>query len=142
MIPLLVMAAGAAAGMAGAKRKEAEAARRENFNSAAGANDTRFSPFVAGRTQQLAPSDPGPGLLGGGLSGALAGLQQGTNLKGLDVFKGGMDKVSDALNIKTDIGGLNTGKKPTLFDANKYAVNPMPSFDQNAYAPQAFYAGR
>jgi len=139
-IGLLSSGVGSLIGGIGAAGKAKEAARREKINSLLGAQDTRFSPFVQGQSKKLAEMDAGPGLLGGALSGAVSGFQQGQKLKGANLFSQGNQDVSDALKIKTDIGGLNTGNAPTLFDANKYAVAPMQSF--NPYASQSLYASR
>ena len=137
-IGLLSSGVGSLIGGIGAAGQAKEAARREKINALLGAQDTRFSPFVAGQSKKLAEMDAGPGLLGGALSGAVAGFQQGQKLKGADLFGKANQDVTDALNIKTDIGGLNTGKKPTLVDQSKYAVNQMQPF--NPYASQSLYA--
>lgn len=136
---LLATGAGALIGGIGAAGRAKEAARRERVNALLGAQDTRFSPFVAGESRKLTEMDAGPGLLGGALSGAVAGFEQGQKLKGAKLFGDG----KDALNIKTDIGGLGMRKPLSLVDSDKFAVKPvLDEFNLNAYAPQAFYASR
>lgn len=140
-ISLLASGVGSLVGGIGAAGKAKEAARRQNINALLGAGDTRFSPFVQGQSKKLDETDPGPGLLGGALGGAVAGFQQGQKLKGANLFSKGNQDITDALKIKTDIGGL-AGRKPlSLVDSNKYAVKPMEPFNPNAYSSQSFYAG-
>lgn len=108
-ISLLSSGVGSIIGGIGANKQAKEAARRERINSLLGAQDTRFSPFVAGQSKKLAEMEAGPGLLGGALSGALAGFQQGQKLKGLGVEEDGFEKLQDATKKGPDMAGQNYG---------------------------------
>lgn len=136
-ISLLSSGVGAAIGGFGAAAKAKEAARREQINSLLGAQDTRFSPFVAGQSRKLAETDPGPGMMGGLLSGAVAGFEQGQSLKGLGVASAGAQGMEDAALKKSYLTGFGNKKPLSLIDEDKFSFT-APQF--NPYATSPVYA--
>lgn len=77
---LLGTIGGGIASAFGAAAQAQEAARRERFNAQMASLDTAYSPFVRGQSQRLAPTERGPGALGGFLGGGLAGASTGMSL--------------------------------------------------------------
>jgi hypothetical protein len=125
-IGLLSSGVGSLIGGIGANKQAQEAARREKINSLLGAQDTRFSPFVAGQTKKLAEMEAGPGLLGGALSGAVAGFQQGQKIKGLGVAKDGFQKLQDATKKGADLAGQSYGvQNPYQMMGQPQRYNPL-----------------
>lgn len=80
LAPLIAGAASAGVGALQGKAQSDEAARREKLNAELGALDTAYSPFVSNKSTKVAQTDPGMGMLGGGLGGALSGVQTGMNI--------------------------------------------------------------
>lgn len=80
LAPLIAGAASAGVGALQGKAQSDEAARREKLNADLGALDTAYSPFVSAKSTKVAQTDPGMGMLGGGLGGALSGVQTGMNI--------------------------------------------------------------
>jgi hypothetical protein len=137
-VSLGVMAGGGLLGMIGGNRQAKEAARRENYNAQIGANDTRFSPYVATRGNLLQETEAGPGGVGGAMGGLLAGFQQAQKIKGAGLFDTGRENVLDATKKGTDVmTGMGNKKALNLVDTNKFAFNPQP---MNPYASSQLMA--
>lgn len=79
LLPLVGAGVQGGIGLIAAKQQRDEAKRRENLNAQLGALDTAYSTFLKAPSQKVANIDPGPGALGGALSGAVAGFAQGQN---------------------------------------------------------------
>lgn len=78
--PLIAGAVSAGVGALQGKAQSDEAARREKLNAELGSLDTAYSPFVSSKSTKVAQTDPGMGMLGGGLAGGLSGVQTGMNI--------------------------------------------------------------
>jgi len=78
--PLIAGAVSAGVGALQGKAQSDEASRREKLNAELGALDTAYSPFVSAKSVKVAQTDPGMGMLGGGLTGGLSGVQTGMNI--------------------------------------------------------------
>lgn len=101
MPPIIAGAGGLLQGALGffrAKQQQKEAKRQAELNDKLASNDTRFGAFSRGLDSGRkvgAVSGDGPSALGGALSGALAGVQQGAN-----IYQGMQQADMNALKLK------------------------------------------
>lgn len=118
--PLIAGAVSAGVGALQGKAQSDEAARREKLNAELGSLDTAYSPFVSSKSMKVAQTDPGMGMLGGGLSGGLSGVQTGMNIS--NAYKDAAVKntpvqvaPNSAANAYTDLLKKNSMLKNTNF---------------------------